>query len=57
MPNNKRILTICRATYRGVQILESEGRFILYLGIYRYEFETLPQATRFIDDWYRIKSN
>lgn len=55
--SSKRIIVICRGTYRGVQILESGGNFILYLGVYRYEFDTLPKTTQFIDDWHRLKEN
>ncbi len=54
---NKRFTVVCRATYRGVQILESMGKFMLYLGAYRHEFDSLPQATQFINDWHKLKEN
>lgn len=54
---NKRILVVCRGTYRGVQILETEGIFVLYLGVDRHEFSTLPDATGFVDQWIELKKN
>lgn len=55
--SKKRVLVVCRCTYRGVQILESEGRFIIYLGVYRHEFDTLPKTTGFVDEWIDLKKN
>lgn len=55
--SKKKILVVCRATYRGHQILESEGKFIIYIGVCRYEFCTLPQATSFVDEWMKLKEN
>ncbi len=54
---NKGIPVICHATYRGVQILESEGKFIIYLGTYAHEFASLPEATKFVDEWIDLKKN
>lgn len=54
---NNRITVTCHATYRGVQILESMGKFIIYLGAYRHEFDTLSGATSFIDQWIELKKN
>ncbi|MBK8467717.1 MAG: hypothetical protein IPL32_18035 [Chloracidobacterium sp.] len=54
---NKRILVVCHGTYRGVQILESEGKFIIYLGTERFEFNALLGATNFINEWYALKNN
>ena len=53
----KRVLVVCRGTYRGVQILESEGKFIIYIGTERYEFLKLPDATSFVDEWINLKKN
>lgn len=55
--NKKSVLVVCRATYRGIQILESAGVFILYIGVDRHEFTELPLATGFIDEWHKLKEN
>lgn len=57
MANKKRILVVCHGTYRGVQILESEGKYIIYLGTERHEFYELTKVTNFINDWYTLKQN
>lgn len=57
MKSQKRVLVVCRGTYRGVQILESEGKFIIYLGVGRYEFIRLSDATKFVDEWIDLKKN
>ncbi len=55
--SGKRIIVVCRGTYRGVQILESEGKYLIYLGVDRHEFDGLEKSTKFIDEWYKMKEN
>lgn len=57
MADKKRVIVVAKGTYRGVIIMENGEEFIIYLGTYRYEFNTLPETTQFIDDWHKLKEN
>lgn len=53
----KRIVIMAKATYRGVIIMESGEKFICFLGTDRHEFDTLKEITGFIDTWHALKKN
>ncbi len=55
MKNKKKLIP--HATYKGVQIIEGGIGFVIFLGTERQEFLTLPETTKFIDDWYALKQN
>jgi hypothetical protein len=39
--------------YRGFNLAENGKKVVFYIFAERQEFDTLPQATSFIDDWYK----
>jgi hypothetical protein len=51
--NGKRIIVKSKAQYRGIFILETadEG-LVIFLGMLKYYFAQLTEATAFIDAWY-----
>lgn len=55
----RQLIAVSRGWHRGVMIMESaEKKFVFFLEAgYRYEFDTLKEATQFIDMWMDLKKN
>lgn len=64
MAEQKKILAISTASYRGVPLYEvndpfSDLKVAVFLGAERHchAFEKIEQATAYIDQWYDLKKN
>ncbi|MBI5954390.1 MAG: hypothetical protein HY865_22260 [Chloroflexi bacterium] len=46
-------MAVSRVLYRGFTLMENGEKVVFYIFDERKEFDTLPLATNFIDDWYK----
>lgn len=51
----KRVIAKSKALYRGFLILEVANGFVVFVGIRKYEFTSLGEATAFVDAWWMKK--
>ncbi len=56
-PEQKKIFAISKARYRSVMIFETASWFVIFLGMKKYAFGKLAEATAFIDLYYAMKRN
>ena len=55
--SGKRIIVTPSGSYRGFLIMDNGTKYIIYIGTERKEFDTLEEATGFIDEWHTLKKN
>lgn len=55
--NKKKIVTLCKAEYRGIFIYEMPLGFGIFLGVDFILRSTLKAVTDYIDQWLEMKKN